>query len=111
MSDTKLKAALREGTGKGVARKMREAGQTPAVLYGGDESTVHLALDTHDAHYLFHNISVDNTIIDLHVEGEKEPVQALVREIQTHPWKATLLHVDFFGFRRELPSMSRCRCT
>ena len=100
MSDTKLKAALREGTGKGVARKMREAGQTPAVLYGGDESTVHLALDTHDAHYLFHNISVDNTIIDLHVEGEKEPVQALVREIQTHPWKATLLHVDFFRIQK-----------
>lgn len=100
MSDTKLKAALREGTGKGAARKMREAGQTPAVLYGGDESTVHLALDTQDAHYLFHSISVDNTIVGLEVEGEKEPISALVREIQTHPWKATLLHVDFLRVQK-----------
>lgn len=100
MTDTKLKAALRDGTGKGVARKMREAGQTPAVLYGGEENTVHLSLDTHDADYLFRNISVDNTIVDLELDGEKEPVQALVREIQTHPWKATLLHVDFLRIQK-----------
>jgi large subunit ribosomal protein L25 len=100
MTDTKLKAAHREGSGKGVARKMREQGQTPAVLYGGDENTVHLSLDTHDAEYLFHNISVDNTIVDLELDGEKEPVQALVREIQTHPWKATLLHVDFLRIQK-----------
>ena len=80
MSNTTLKTTRRDGTGKGVARKMRERGQTPAVLYGGKESTLHLALDTHDADYLFRSISVDNTIVELEVEGEKEPVQALVRE-------------------------------
>ena len=100
MSNATLKAALREGRGKGVARKMREQGQTPAVLYGGEESTLHLALDTHDADYLFRSISVDNTIVELEVEGEKEVVQALVREIQTHPWKANLVHVDFLRIQR-----------
>jgi len=92
---SKLKAALREGTGKGVARKLRQAGRTPAVVYGGGEESLHLSLDTHDAEYLFHNISVDNTIVELDVEGEKGSMQTLVREIQTHPWKATLVHVDF----------------
>ena len=100
MTDTTLKAARRDGTGKGVARKMRQAGQTPAVLYGGDEEPMHIALDTHDADYLFRNISVENTIVDLEVEGEKEPVRTLVREIQTHPWKATLLHVDFLRIQK-----------
>ena len=72
-----LKAERREGTGKGVARKLRQQGRIPAVLYGRDMEAVHLSLDTHDAEYLFHNISVDNTIVDLEVEGEKE---AVVRE-------------------------------
>ena len=97
---TTLKAEIRDGTGKGVARKLRAAGRLPAVLYGGDGEPVHLSLDAHDAEYLFRNISVDNTIVDLEVEGEKGAVATLVREIQTHPWKATLLHVDFLRIQK-----------
>jgi large subunit ribosomal protein L25 len=97
---TTLKADLREGTGKGVARKLREAGRIPAVLYGGSDEAIHLSLDAHDTGYLFHNISVDNTIVFLEVEGESEPVQTLVREIQTHPWKASLIHVDFLRIQK-----------
>ena len=97
---TTLKALRRDGAGKSVARKMRQAGQTPAVLYGGGEEPVHLALDTHDADYLFRRISVENTIVGLEVEGEKGSVQTLVREIQTHPWKETLLHVDFLRIQK-----------
>ena len=100
MTDTMLKALRRDGAGKSVARKMRQAGQTPAVLYGGDEEPVHLALDTQEADYLFRRISVENTIVDLEVEGEKGSVQTLVREIQTHPWKETLLHVDFLRIQK-----------
>lgn len=97
---TILKALRRNGAGKSVARKMRQAGQTPAVLYGGDEEPVHLGLNTHDADYLFRSISVENTIVNLEVEGEKGSVQTLVREIQTHPWKETLLHVDFLRIQK-----------
>jgi len=94
-SNATLKAERREGTGKGAARQLRQAGRVPAVLYGRDLDSVHLSVDAHEAEHLFHSISVDNTIVDLEVEGEKEPFQTLVREIQTHPWKATLLHIDF----------------
>ena len=97
---TILKALRRNGAGKSVARKMRQAGQTPAVLYGGDEEPVHLGLNTHDADYLFRSISVENTIVNLEVEGGKGSVQTLVREIQTHPWKETLLHVDFLRIQK-----------
>jgi large subunit ribosomal protein L25 len=99
-TDTTLKAELREGTGKGVARKLRAAGRLPAVVYGGADEAQHISLDSHDAEYLFRNISVDNTIVDLEIEGEKGGVQTLVREIQTHPWKATLLHVDFLRIQK-----------
>lgn len=101
MSDAStLKAELRDGTGKGVARKLRAAGRLPAVVYGGDDAPTHISLDAHDAEYLFRNISVDNTIVGIEIDGEKEPVDTLVREIQTHPWKATLLHVDFLRIQK-----------
>ncbi len=90
-----LKAELREGRGKGHARKLRADGQLPAVLYGAGGDPLSLTLDAHEALHLFHSISVDNTIIDLEVQGEKDPVQTLVREIQSHPARPDLLHVDF----------------
>ncbi len=99
-TSTTLKAARREGTGKGVARKLRQDGRIPAVLYGREMESVHISLDTHDAEYRFQTISVDNTIVELEVEGDKEPHQTLVREIQTHPWKATLVHVDFLRIQK-----------
>lgn len=92
----RLKAGPREGTGKGAARKLRQAGKVPAVVYGRDADTLHLTLDNFEADHLFRSISVDNTIVELELESEKEPVQTLVREIQTHPWKGSILHVDFY---------------
>jgi large subunit ribosomal protein L25 len=95
MNNVTLSAERREGAGKGVARKLRQAGKVPAVLYGRDMEAVHIAIDAHDADLLFRSIPVDNTIIELKVEGTKEPHQTLVREIQTHPFKGSLIHVDF----------------
>lgn len=97
---TILKAEKREGTGKGVARKLRQSGRVPAVLYGRDMDSIHLSLDTSEAELLFYSISVDNTIIELTVAGEKKPFQTLVREIQTHPWKAHVMHVDFLRIQK-----------
>ncbi|MGY8778456.1 MAG: 50S ribosomal protein L25 [Longimicrobiales bacterium] len=99
-NEATLKAEARVGTGKGVARKLRAVGKLPAVVYGGGTDVLHLSLDTHDAELLFHRISVDNTIIDIEVDSEKEPIPTLVRDIQTHPWKASLLHVDFLRIQK-----------
>jgi large subunit ribosomal protein L25 len=95
LKNVTLSAEKREGTGKGVARKLRQTGKIPAVVYGRDMDAIHIAVDGHEADLLFRSIPVDNTIIELKVEGDKEPHQTLVREIQTHPWKGTLVHVDF----------------
>ena len=95
-----LSAQKRDGTGKGVARKLRQDGRVPAVLYGRDLESVHLSVDALEAGHLFHSISVDNTIIDLRVEGEKGDFQTLVRELQVHPWKTTLLHIDFLRIQK-----------
>jgi len=90
-----LKAQKREDLGKGASRTLRRTGRVPAVLYGRELESIHLSVDAHEAEHLFHSISVDNTIVDLAVDGEKKPYQTLVREIQTHPWRDTLVHIDF----------------
>ncbi len=94
-SQVKLKADRRQDTGKGVARKLRAAGKLPAVMYGAGEEALSLVLDAHDATILFNSISVENTIVNLQVEGESVPVPTLVREVQTHPYRPDILHVDF----------------
>ena len=95
MAKATLNAKKRDGSGKGSSRTLRRAGRVPAVLYGRELESMHLSVDAHEAERLFHSFSVDNRIVDLAVEGEKKAFQTLVREIQTHPWRPALLHVDF----------------
>lgn len=101
MTNTKsLSAQKRDGSGKGVARKLRQAGRIPAVLYGKDAEAVSLSIDAMEAGHLFAGISVESTIIELRVEGEKAAVQTLVREVQAHPHKKELIHVDFYRLQK-----------
>jgi large subunit ribosomal protein L25 len=94
-----LSAQKREGAGKGVARKLRAAGQVPAVLYGQGTDPVSLTLNAREAEKVFASVSVENTIIDLTIEGD-DTVQTLVREIQAHPFRHEILHVDFLLLKR-----------
>jgi len=102
MSETKsLTAVKREGTGKGVARKLRRSGRVPAVMYGKEMDPVHLTVDAKEVEHLFHEISWENTVIDLRIEGEKEPHPILVREIQSPPDKPqTPVHMDFLRIQK-----------
>lgn len=95
-SNVTLKASPREEKGKGAARKLRSSGRVPAVVYGGDADTLSLSVDSNEAYNLFQRISVENTIVDLSVEGQKKPIQTLVREIQAHPYRPELVHIDFW---------------
>ncbi len=88
-----LAAEKREGTGKGVARKLRQSGRVPAVVYGKDMDAVSLSVDANEALHLFETISVENTVVDLQVDGESHTT--LVREIQSHPVRRELIHIDF----------------
>jgi large subunit ribosomal protein L25 len=94
-----LNAQKRDGSGKGVARKLRASGHVPAVLYGGTGESIALSLNTREAERLFRSVSVENTIIELSVEGG-ETVQTLVREIQTHPYRNEVVHVDFLRLQK-----------
>ena len=95
-----LKAEKRDGTGKGVARKLRQDGRVPAVLYGKDQAPVSLTLDSREALRPFHSISVENTIVNVRIDDDKEELETLVREIQMHPYRPDIVHVDFYCIER-----------
>jgi large subunit ribosomal protein L25 len=91
-----LSAQPRAERGKGWARKLRAQGRVPAVVYGHGESTRTLTVDAHELERLFSQIRRENTVINLRIEGEKAEVKALVREVQSHAYRGTILHVDFY---------------
>jgi len=93
MATTPLTAFNRDATGKGVARKLRAAGRTPAVVYGHGIEPRALAIDTHEFELLLEKVSYRTTVFELMVDGKKS--NALIREIQRHPFKKEVLHVDF----------------
>ncbi len=97
---TGLAAKRRSETGKGVARRLRAAGKIPAVLYGKDQESIALTLDAREALHLFHSISVENTIVNVQIDDDKEELETLVREIQMHPYRPELVHVDFYCIER-----------
>jgi large subunit ribosomal protein L25 len=95
-ASARLTAKGREGQGKGDNRKLRQTGYIPAVIYGHGEQTRSVAVNAHELELLFARVHVENTVIDLNVEGEKKPIRALVREVQTHPARGSIVHVDFY---------------
>jgi large subunit ribosomal protein L25 len=96
-----LTASKREAGGKGAARKLRREGRVPAVLYGKDMDSVTLSLDAMEVEHLFQAISVENTIVELQIEGG-ESHQTLVREIQSHPFRYELVHIDFLRIQSDV---------
>lgn len=97
---TGLAASRRYETGKGPARRLRAAGQVPAVLYGKDQEAISLTLNAREALSLFYSISVENTIVNLQIDDDKEAMETLVREIQMHPYRPDIIHVDFYCIER-----------
>lgn len=88
-----LGAEARDGRGKGVARKLRQQGRIPAVLYGHGDETRRLSVLAHDLEKLLHTISVENTVVSLTTPDGARDV--LIREVQHHPVKPEIFHVDF----------------
>lgn len=90
MSDkNKLSADLRTNFGKGAARKLRAANQTPAVVYGHGSEPVHISLETHPLSLIIRHA---NALIELNIEGTKQ--LALVKDVQRDPVRQVIEHVD-----------------
>ncbi|CAN5279724.1 50S ribosomal protein L25/general stress protein Ctc [soil metagenome] len=90
-----LHARPRDERGKSAARAMRRAGRTPAVVYGHTTANQELSVDTLELDHLLSSISIDNTLIDLTIQGGPT-AKVLIRELQRHPFRPFVYHVDFY---------------
>ena len=96
METVRLVVQQRHQGGKGVARRLRRAGQLPAVLYGNGDSMV-IALSEKDLVSIRQSEAGENTILDVVVEGDTpESCRAILREVQIDPVSRTPLHADFY---------------
>jgi large subunit ribosomal protein L25 len=93
MASATLTATPRQETGKGAARTLRRNGQVPAVIYGHAREPQALAIPSRELERLLGRISAENTVVELTLDGRT--ARTLIREIQRHPFKRDVLHVDF----------------
>ena len=95
MEPIALAGSLREGIGKEAAKKIRAAGSTPAVLYGhGMSESVNLQLDPKVLNKALENPKKANALMSVDLGSDAGSHTVLVREVQRHPVKRTILHVD-----------------
>ena len=94
-TDFILQAKGREDTGKGASRRLRRlAGEVPAIVYGGKKNPTKIALTHKDVAKALENEAFFSSIISLDIEGASEDV--IIKDIQRHPFKKIVLHMDFF---------------
>ena len=99
--DFTLSAELRNESelGKGASRRLRSMGKIPAVIYGGREDPVSVTFD-HDK--LIHSLNQEafySHILTVDVAGKSQ--RAILRDLQRHPYKPTVLHMDLLRVRED----------
>lgn len=92
-----LAASPRDKTGKGAARQIRFRKKVPAVIYGHGRPSQPLELDAKALEMALIGIEPASTIIEIDLEGKKS--RTLIREIQRHPVRPDIIHVDFYEVR------------
>ena len=93
MATASLAAQIRTSVGKGAARKLRTSGNIPAIIYGHGREPQSLAINTYTFERLLEKISFRTTVIEL--DMGTATAKTLIREIQRHPYRPHILHVDF----------------
>ena len=103
MEVVKVVVQQRRETGKGPARRLRRAGQLPAVLYGHGETEI-LTMSQEALMRVRQSEAGENAILELMVEGERPATyNAILREIQIDPVSRAPIHVDLYRVRMDEP--------
>jgi large subunit ribosomal protein L25 len=93
MATHNITATSRKVEGKGASRRLRHSGQVPAIVYGAQAAPENVQLE-HTALWLAsQNEWFYSSILQLSVDGKSQKV--LLRDMQRHPFKQQILHLDF----------------
>ncbi len=93
-----LNAEAREDAGRGASRRLRREGKVPAILYGGTSKPLALTLDHNE---LIHNLHVEafhSHVLTIKIGKKSE--QAILKDVQHHPFKNEVQHVDLLRVKK-----------
>lgn len=89
----KVIAFNRNLQGSGASRRLRNAGQTPGIIYGGADAPVMIALDGNALYHALKKEAFHGSVLDMEIDGKSQ--QVLLRDFQMHAFKQLVLHADF----------------
>ncbi|OED36396.1 50S ribosomal protein L25/general stress protein Ctc [Chromatiales bacterium (ex Bugula neritina AB1)] len=89
----KLSAEVRSDYGKGASRRLRRAEKFPGIIYGGGVNPTPISLNHNEVINNLQHEAFFSHILTLNVSGTEE--QAIIKDIQRHPFKQQILHIDF----------------
>jgi len=95
-----LEAQTRQDVGKGASRRLRREKKVPAVVYGGDNEAVALTLSHDEVYRKLQFEAFFSHILTLNIDGAKKQ-QAILRDIQRHPFKPRIAHMDFLRIQAD----------
>ena len=88
-----LDAEIRTDLGKGASRRLRHANKVPAILYGEGQDPISLTLEHKAVYRVQQEESFYSQVLTLNVDGK--PVECLLKDMQRHPYKQLVMHLDF----------------
>jgi large subunit ribosomal protein L25 len=90
----KVVATTRELQGTGASRRLRRTGKVPGIVYGSSAEPAMIELDHNDLFHALRKEAFHSSILDLELDG-KAGSNVLLRDVQYHPFKQQVLHIDF----------------
>jgi len=93
MNHIEIKATKRDGQGSGASRRLRHAGRVPGIVYGAGKAPQAIDLEHHELVLSLRQESIHSSVLTLNLDGDKQTV--LLKDVQTHPYKPQILHIDF----------------
>ncbi len=91
--DFTLSAEVRSDYGKGASRRLRKTNKFPGIIYGGGGNPTPITLDHNEVLNHFQHEAFFSHILTLKIDGSEE--QAIIKDIQRHPYKQIVMHMDF----------------
>jgi large subunit ribosomal protein L25 len=97
-----IHAVSREVLGRGASRRLRrENDKVPGVVYGAGKPVQLITIDHKEIYHQLEHEGFASHLISLSLDGKKTAEKVLLKDVQVHPYKAQVLHVDFLRVRMD----------
>lgn len=93
MQQFEINAEPRTGKGKSASRRLRRDGKLPGIIYGTDKEAMPIMLNHNELSHQLENEAFYSHILSVRIGGEE--VKAVLKDLHRHPYKPSIMHVDF----------------